>query len=199
MKKLISLTLVLIMLFAVMAPASSVLAADERTPIVYIRGNGDGLFYPDGTLCVAQFEDLSLGGDGEDDGIDKDTIVETVVNILKPFVLEGMIFDNWDNYGRAIYDELKPLFPDAGLDYNGNPTKGTGVHPQTMANSIAQAQSAERYLVNGQYSFAYDWRLSPYDHVDRLHAYVLQVLSVTGKDQVSMYCKKATTHTSAVH
>ena len=189
MKKLISLTLVLIMLFAVMAPASSVLAADERTPIVYIRGNGDGLFYPDGTLCVAQFEDLSLGGDGEDDGIDKDTIVETVVNILKPFVLEGMIFDNWDNYGRAIYDELKPLFPDAGLDYNGNPTKGTGVHPQTMADSIAQAQSAERYLINSQYSFAYDWRLSPYDHVDRLHEYVLQVLRITGQQQVSMYCR----------
>ena len=189
MKKLISLSLVLIMLFAVMAPVSSVFAANERTPIVYIRGNGDGLYYEDGTLCVAQFEDLNLGGDGEDDGLDKDTIVETVVNILKPFVLEGMLFDNWDNYGRAIYDELKPLFPDAGLDYNGNPTKGTGVHPQTMANSIAASKSAYNYNVNGQYSFAYDWRLSPYDHVDRLHEYVLQVLKSTGKDHVSMYCR----------
>ena len=189
MKKLISLTLVLIMLFAVMAPASSVLAADERTPIVYIRGNGDGLFYPDGTLCVAQFEALSLGGDGEDDGIDKDTIVETVVNILKPFVLEGMIFDNWDNYGRAIYDELKPLFPDAGLDYNGNPTKGTGVHPETMASSIAASKSTWNYVYNGQYAFAYDWRRSPYHHVDRLHEYVLQVLETTSQTQVSMYCR----------
>ena len=189
MKKLISLSLVLIMLFAVMAPVSSVFAANERTPIVYIRGNGDGLYYEDGTLCVAQFEDLNFGGDGEDDGLDKDTIVETVVNILKPFVLEGMIFDNWDNYGRAIYDELKPLFPDAGLDYNGNPTKGTGVHPQTMANSIAASKSTWNYVYNGQYAFAYDWRLSPYDHVDRLHDYVLQVLKTTGQDQVSMYCR----------
>ena len=189
MKKLISLSLVLIMLFAVMAPVSSVFAANERTPIVYIRGNGDGLYYEDGTLCVAQFEDLNFGGDGEDDGLDKDTIVETVVNILKPFVLEGMIFDNWDNYGRAIYDELKPLFPDAGLDYNGNPTKGTGVHPQTMANSIAASKSTWNYVYNGQYAFAYDWRLSPYDHVDRLHEYVLQVLKTTGQDQVSMYCR----------
>ena len=189
MKKLISLSLVLIMLFAVMAPVSSVFAANERTPIVYIRGNGDGLYYEDGTLCVAQFEDLNFGGDGEDDGLDKDTIVETVVNILKPFVLEGMIFDNWDNYGRAVYDELKPLFPDAGLDYNGNPTKGTGVHPQTMANSIAASKSTWNYVYNGCYAFAYDWRLSPYDHVDRLHEYVLQVLKTTGQDQVSMYCR----------
>ena len=148
MKKIISLLLVTLMLFAVMAPMAS--AANERTPIVYIRGNGDGLYYPDGTLLVTQFEELSFD---EDSGIDKDVIVETTVNILKPFVLEGMIFDEWDNYGRAVYEELKPLFPDAGLDYNGNPTKGTGVHPQTMANSIAASKSAYNYNVNGQYSF----------------------------------------------
>lgn len=184
MKKIISLALVIVMLFAVMAPAAS--AANERTPIVYIRGNGDGLYYEDGTLCVAQFEDLSLSGEG---GIDKDTIVETTVNILKPFVLEGMLFDEWDNYGRAIYDELKPLFPDAGLDYNGNPTKGTGVHPDVMAKSIADSKSTWNWIYNGQYSFAYDWRLSPYDHVDRLHEYVLQVLATTRQTQVSMYAR----------
>lgn len=184
MKKIISVILTAIMLFAVMAPMAS--AANERTPIVYIRGNGDGLYYPDGTLCVAQFEELSLGGE---EGVDKDTIVESVVNILKPFVLEGMLFDKWDNYGRAIYEELKPLFPDAGLDYDGNPTKGTGVHPQTMANSIAASKSTYNYVANGQYAFAYDWRLSPYDHVDRLHDYILQVLSTTGQKQVSMYAR----------
>lgn len=187
MKRIISLFLVTIMLFAVMAPMATASAANERTPIVYIRGNGDGLYYPDGTLCVAQFEDLSLGGDDGESG--KDAIVEAVVNILKPFVLEGMMFDQWDNYGRAIYEELKPLFPDAGLDYNGNPTKGTGVHPQTMANSIAASQSAYNYNVNGQYAFAYDWRLSPYDHVERLDAYVNQVLAITGQKQVSMYAR----------
>ena len=174
------------MLFAVMAPAASVSAANERTPIVYIRGNGDGLFYPDGTLCVAQFEDLSLG---EGSGIDKDTIVETAVNIIKPFILEGMLFDNWDNYGKALYDEFSPLFKDAGLDYNGNPMNNTGVLPQTAADSVAMSKSVYNYNVNISYQFAYDWRLSPYDHVDRLHEYVLQVLETTKQDQVSMYCR----------
>ena len=189
MKKLISLSLVLIMLFAVMAPMATASAANERTPIVYIRGNGDGIYYPDGTLCVAQFEDLSLGGDDEGDETSKDDIVDAVVNILKPFVLEGMIFDNWDNYGKAIYDELKPLFPDSALDYNGNPMKGTGVHSQIMADSVAASKSTWYYNTNSSYCFAYDWRLSPYDHVDRLHEYVLQVLSTTGQDQVSMYAR----------
>ncbi|MBR5826639.1 MAG: hypothetical protein IKY78_06105 [Clostridia bacterium] len=184
MKKLISVFLVAMMLLAVMAPMAS--AANERTPIVYIRGNGDGLYYEDGTLCVAQFEDLSLGGE---DGIDKDTVVETAVNILKPFVLEGMLFDEWDNYGKALYEEIKPLFPDAGLDYDGNPTKGTGVLKKTMDDSIAASKSTWNWVYNGQYSFAYDWRLSPYDHVERLDAYVDQVLATTGQKQVSMYCR----------
>ncbi len=185
MKKLISLLLVTLMLFAVMAPMAS--AANERTPIVYIRGNGDGLYYPDGTLCVAQFEDLSL--DGEDNSFTKDKIVETTVNILKPFVLEGMLFDEWDNYGRAIYEEIKPLFPDAALDYEGKPQKDTGVLSSVMSNSEAAAKSAYNYNVNTAYAFAYDWRVSPYDHVERLDAYVNQVLKTTGQEQVSMYAR----------
>lgn len=188
MKKLISLLLVTVMLFAVMAPISS--AVYEKTPIVYIRGNGDGIYYEDGTLCVAQFEDLFAdNGEEEDDGIDKDTIVETVVNILKPFVMEGMIFDKWDNYGRVIYEEIKPLFPDAALDYEGNPQNGTGVLKSVMDDANKAAKSSWYYNVNSAYCFAYDWRLSPYDHVDRLHEYVLQVLSTTGQSQVSMYAR----------
>ena len=188
MKKLISLLLVTVMLFAVMAPMAT--AVYEKTPVVYVRGNGDGIYYEDGTLCVAQFEDLFADtGKEEDDGIDKDTIVETVVNILKPFVMEGMIFDKWDNYGRVIYEEIKPLFPDAALDYEGNPTKGTGVLKSVMDDANAAATNPWFYNVNSAYCFAYDWRLSPYDHVDRLHEYVLQVLSTTGQSQVSMYAR----------
>ena len=112
MKKIISLFLVTIMLFAVMAPVASA-AADygfERLPIVYIRGNGEDLYEDDGTgaFVAAEFNDLGLGS--EDSSINKDVIVETAVNILKPFVLEGMLFDKWDNYGQAIYDEISPLF-----------------------------------------------------------------------------------------
>ena len=125
MKKIISIVLAVMLLMTVAMPAMSAAAANERTPVVYIRGNGDGLYYPDGRLLVAQFEDLDLSGEG---GINKDVVVETAVNILKPFVLEGMLFDKWDNYGKAIYDEISPLFENAGLDENGDPKADTGVH-----------------------------------------------------------------------
>ena len=120
MKKLLSVILVATMLFTVMAPIASASEIFEpgKTPIIYIRGNGEPLYYPDGSRLVATFEDLNLGGeDSAESSIDKDTIVETAVNILKPFIMEGMIFDQWDNYGKTIYEEISPLFVDAGLIY----------------------------------------------------------------------------------
>ena len=180
MKKIISIFLVTVMLFAVMVPVASAYDAAEKTPIIYIRGNGEALYYPDGTRLVATFEDISLGG--EDGGLDKDVIVETTVNILKPFVLEGMLFDNWDNYGRAIYDELSPLFPDSGLDENGNPKKGTGAAASRIDfcdNRLAH--SAWEFNNGYEYAFTYDWRLSPYDVIDRLDNFVDNILRATKK------------------
>ncbi|MBR2079873.1 MAG: hypothetical protein IJ962_06590 [Clostridia bacterium] len=187
MKKLISILLVTVMLFAVMAPAVSAVNAYEYLPTIYIRGNGEELYYPDGTRLVASFDDLSLGG--EEGGIDKDTIVETAVNILKPFVMEGMVFDKWDNYGKAIYDEIKPLFPDAGLDGNGNPLKGTGISASQQDLKNRLPHSVWEYNNKRDYPFFYDWRLSPYDYVDELHTFILQIMDKTKKDKVNIWAR----------
>ncbi len=186
MKKIISVVIAVLMIFTVMAPAASAANAVEKVPIIYIRGNGEQLYYSDGTELVASFEDLDFSS--EESGIDKEVIIETCVNILKPFVLEGMIFDNWDNYGRAIYDELSPLFPDAGLDENGNPKNGTGLLESDIDfcdNKLAH--SAWEFKNDRQYDFRYDWRLSPYDHLDRLHSFITNIMTATGAKQVALY------------
>ena len=92
MKKLIAIFLTVI-LISLSLPVATAVNDYEYLPTIYIRGNGEALYYPDGTRLVASFEDLSFGTG--DSGIDKDVIVETVVNILKPFVIEGMIFDDY--------------------------------------------------------------------------------------------------------
>ena len=180
------------MLFAVMAPAAS--AAETatfqsgKTPIIYIRGNGEQIYAADGvTPITATFEDLGLEGDASESesGLDKDTIVETAVNILKPFVLEGMLFDEWDNYGKVLYEEIAPLFEDAGLDHDGNPLNGTRVGVAELSKSESEAASRWNYDINKVYQFCYDWRLSPYDSVERLHTYVQNIMRVTGSTQVS--------------
>ena len=190
MKKLLSVILVVTMLFAVMAPAASAVAVPQsgKTPIIYIRGNGEQIYAADGvTPITASFEDLGLEGDasGTDTGLDKDTIVETAVNILKPFIFEGMIFDQWDNYGKVLYEEIAPLFVDAGLDHDGNPLNGTRVGEKELQKSENMAKSRWYFDINQVYQFCYDWRLSPYDSVERLHTYVQTIMAATGSSQVS--------------
>ena len=180
------------MLFAVMAPAASAVETatfqSGKTPIIYIRGNGEQIYAADGvTPITATFEDFGLEGDSSesDIGLDKDTIVETAVNILKPFILEGMLFDEWDNYGKVLYEEIAPLFEDAGLDHDGNPLNGTRVGVAELSKSESEAASRWNYDINKVYQFCYDWRLSPYDSVERLHTYVQNIMRVTGSTQVS--------------
>ncbi|MBR3954118.1 MAG: hypothetical protein IKJ63_01425 [Clostridia bacterium] len=179
MKRFISLLLVFVLTLGITTPAAFA-AEEERLPIVYIRGNGEPLYDADGN---------ELGADSEENSVETDAIVESVVNILKPFVIEGMLFDKWDNYGKAIYEELSPLFADVGLDENGNAKNGTGVSPERLAKSEMDAQGSWHYDMHIEYEFCFDWRLSPYDHVDRLHQYVLDVMKATGKTQVSMYAR----------
>lgn len=186
MKKLIAIFLTVI-LISLSLPVATAVNDYEYLPTIYIRGNGEALYYPDGTRLVASFEDISFGS--EDSGIDKDVIVETVVNILKPFVIEGMLFDKWDNYGRAIYDELKPLFPDAGLDENGDPIKGTGISASQQDLKNRLPKSKWEFNNKHDYPFIYDWRLSPYDYVDELHAFIEQIMSTTGKKQVNIWAR----------
>lgn len=191
MKKIISLSLALLMLFMLMAPCASAVT-EERLPIIYIRGNGETIYDSEGKPVAARLEDM-FGGltddSGEDSGISKDAIVESSVNILLPFLTQGLIFDEWDAYGKAIYDELSPLFENVALDSEGNSPEGIGVSPQRLAESEAQAKRDTVYYGLYDYQFCFDWRLSPYDHVDRLDKYIQDVKEATGKNKVCIYVR----------
>ena len=181
MKKLIALTLALLMILP-MAVMASAIDVNEQTPIIYIRGNGEPLYNAQGERIAAEIEDISLGGDGEGDNDDTmKTIIETTANILLPFATEGLLQDKWDNYGKAVYKEFSPLFEEAILDGNGNPKNGTGPHPDVLKNSQAQSHIAKgddgTYNMY-DYSFAFDWRLDPYEHVEALHTHIKNILGI---------------------
>ena len=197
MKKLISLTLALVMLFAVMMPMATVFAEEadtsDLTPIIYVRGNGNQLYNDKGQLIASDFGHISLGDDEE---ATKETIIETASNILLPFLTEGLLFDEWDNYGKAIYDEISPLFEEAILDGDGNPRYGTGIGKGAeSANKWKTKQIFKDenglYVVRDyenetrEYSFTYDWRLDPFYNAELLHGFVTEILATTGAKQVS--------------
>ncbi len=193
MKKIISIILIVTMLFAVMAPmafASDAKVKDEL-PMIFIRGNGEDLYDENGKLIPGEIGDLfDKNIVPEEEGITKEELIESCVNILLPFLAEGLLTDNWDDYGKAIYEEISPLFEKTALDGNGNPKYGTGVSKKVLAKSEYNAANVDfketdgRYFLLNQYDFCYDWRLSPYDHVDRLHEYIKTIIKTTGSEGV---------------
>ncbi len=186
MRKIISVLLVTIMLFAVMAPCASAVSTRGSVPVIYIRGNGEDIFGPDGEKVPATFDDLQLGGEG---GLDKDAVVEACVNILSPLLTEGLIFDKWDSYGKAIYEEVQPLFDGAQLDGNGNSLPGVGMHYESLWDNENSCNVKRNNYGLWDYSFHYDWRLSPYDNVDALDAYIKKVMEANECDKVSLYVR----------
>lgn len=190
MKKYLSLLLSLIIIFSVCAPVSSAFAADETNteiPIIYIRGNGQSIVNAEGKEVVCDVADFTLGSDSEDEEETKNKVVEAAVNILLPFFAEGLLSDSWDNYGKAVYEEISPLFKEAILDGNGNAQYGTKLAPEHVATNN-KATSTEKLSGYSFYTYGYhfDWRLSPYDLVDELHKYIEAVMKVTNKKQVSL-------------
>ena len=196
MNKIISVLLIIILAFSVLTPAAAALETEtyEKTPIVYIRGNGDPIYTADGRALPAGFDAIfDILDSSGDDSLSKETVIETAANILLPFLTEGLLMDKWDNYGKAIYEEFAPLFDEMTLDENGNARYGTVVSPEAMWDSYYRA--GINYGADGKafdtldYKFCYDYRLSPYDHVERLHEYVLQVMDVTDSDKVCLSAK----------
>ena len=116
MKKAISLFLSLLLIFAVMAPVASAVG-EENLPIIYIRGNGETIYDGDGKPLALGISDLFSNVANGD--FDKETVVETCANIMLPMLTEGLLFDEWDRYGKAVYEELKPIFKGSEIDENG--------------------------------------------------------------------------------
>ncbi len=193
MKKTISFLLSILMIFSLMAP-TSVLAAEEvyeKIPMIYIRGNGATMYTSDGEEIYTGFE--ALGAGGEESTLTKEKIIETAVNILLPMLAGGMLADEWEAYGDALYEELAPLWEKVRLDGNGNPQYDTGVSRSELNWSenvrAHQDTGTDGWYDLYDYSFIYDWRLSPYDHVDRLHAFIGKIMAATKSEKVCIVSK----------
>ncbi len=188
MKKFTALLLTLLMLCSVVVlPASAVTNEHKKMPIIFIAGSSVDLVDGDQNPISTGFDVLTDDDEGE--GYTKEQIIETAMNIIMPFVLEGLPKDKWDNYGKALYEELAPIFEEGQLDGNGNPKFGTGVAKAEIEkwnNTALKDQGKDGKFGIREYDFRYDWRLSPYDHVERLHEYIKTIIKTTGCDKVAL-------------
>ena len=193
MKKLLSVFLAVLMIFSVFSLAAFAEDKEEKhvkCPVIFIAGTSIEICDAEGNVIPSGFEVLTAEDDGED-SYTKEQIIETVFNILLPFVSEGLPFDKWDNYGDALYEELAPIWDETQLDGDGNAKYGTGVSKKQVekwddiAKNVNAGADGKFSLTD--YQFIYDWRLSPYDHVDRLHKYIETVRETTDCNQVALF------------
>ena len=181
MKKIISVFLALTMIFSMFAVSASA-AANEKVkyPIIFIAGSSVDLVDGNQKPISTGFDVLT--DDDEGDTTTED-IIQKTMNVLLPFFTEGLPFDKWDTYGKKLYEELAPIFEEGQLDGDGNPKFGTGVAKAEIDswNHIAENvdRGADGTFGYEEYKFRYDWRLSPYDEVDRLDDFIDKILTKT--------------------
>ena len=189
MKKIIALILAVILSLSIMAPAASAVDAND-TPIVILRGDGVPIVIRDENNKETEVWPM---GTGDFDG----KIGETAKNILIPFLTEGLLFDKWDNYYKVCYEELSPIMEDVVLDNDGNPRDNSGIDNSAISSNRTNCNNDRRYKAKYEatdYTFYYDWRLSPYSVpsgetlriVDLLHVYIQNVSKANGNRQVTL-------------
>ena len=118
MKKIISVLLAVLMAFTCVMPAFASTGV-EHLPVILLQGDGTQIYVPDENAPNGEknvWDDLFEGVSGSG------KIIETVANILLPFLTEGLLFDKWDNYYNTFYEEIAPLFDPLRMDENGDPS-----------------------------------------------------------------------------
>ncbi len=195
MKKIIAVFLVITMLFAMAVPASAagISGWGSQIPVVEISGDGEPLYDANGKEIFKTTNILSMFTGSEDGEEGNSELVESVVNVLEPFLLEGIATDNWDAFYENLYSELSKLFKDSHLNKDGTAPEGTGLSQQrkdeVAANLEFDHKSQKGYYAELDYKFFYDWRLDPMEVADQFHAHIEKIVTITGSQKVAIIAK----------
>ncbi|MBQ8503279.1 MAG: hypothetical protein IJ491_03265 [Clostridia bacterium] len=191
MKKIISVMLVLLLMSSLVIPATAGVDVNQtrsRIPVIRISGDGEPLYNDNGEK-IMHFRGL-LETDNSEEEDDNSELYGSIANVLLPFLVEGVVFDRWDNYYNNLQTEIGELFGDALLDNNGNPINGTGLSDsriEYMEQKKYENPKASRGYYNiDDYWFNYDWRLDPLETADEFNDYVKTIKNTTGCDKVSI-------------
>lgn len=190
MKKFLSLLLALILVMSCSVTAFAGIDANatrSQIPVIRISGDGEPLYNKEGER-IMHFRGLLEKNEDEED--DNSGIYQSIANVLLPFLIEGVVFDRWDNYYNNLQKEIGELFGDALLDGDGNPVNGTGLS-ESRINYMNARKLEDRKIGRGfylweDYWFNYDWRLDPLYVADEFNAYVKTIKNTTGSDKVAI-------------
>lgn len=189
MKKMISVMLVVIMLFSLSAPASAASYSYHGgdIPVVMIYGDGQPIYNAEGKKVFHFREMFSMLSGGEEGDLG-----ESMINILMPFLLEGIVDDKWDNYYAALEKEVGELFTEARYNEDGENWNGSGLGQEAldiMNNQYMDKSAGRGFFSAYDYEFFYDWRQDPQVTADEFNTFIKNIKESTGAPKVSIIAR----------
>lgn len=194
MKKIISVLLIVLMIFSMAVPAFAAdvdaVSSKSQIPVVCVLGDGEPLYDAEGNK-IFHLRTSFTESDGKEEDDDNSEIVKSLANVLMPFLINGLLKDDWDPYFENLEKEIGELTGDAKLDCNGDPVPGTGISKE-RAEFVEYARTHDKKGKKGYYGlydyhFWYDWRLDPFESAKKLHEYIQDIKTVTGAKKVGIY------------
>ena len=200
MKKIVTLILAVLLAASVASPsfARNYTLNSDRTsalPTINIAGDGEFIYYDNYTKHMRMDSFISEAFDEDNEEAPDDQrvkeIAESIFNVVKPMLMEGVLFGRWDNYYDAMYNEVAEIYDPILLDGNGDPKGDSGLSEgrkdENAYNKVHDNKTGAdgRYRWNA-YNFWYDWRLDPFQTADELNETIQAIKAVTHKDQVNL-------------
>lgn len=194
-KKFLSVFLALVLISMTVMPALgavNMFETQSQIPIITISGDGNTI-YDKNDQPLSKLSKIFANNGGEGSELGTDAIVEATANILMPFLIEGILMDNWDPYYENLQKEISELFGDIILDDNGEATNGTHIsqrHQDQNAYKMNNDCKGDKgFYSYDDYQFWYDWRLDPMAIADEFNEYIKAVKKATKSDKVSILCR----------
>ena len=107
-------------------------------------------------------------------------LLSNLKNVL-PALTKALCTRSTDLLADALVQFVCASFGDLALDSEGNSRKNVTTPELNVPEGSAHG-------IDCDYYFDYDFRLDPYAHADRLHAFIGRVKSLTGHDSVKLKC-----------
>lgn len=194
-KKILSVFLALVMISMTVMPALGAVNMFEtksQIPIITISGDGNTI-YDKNDQPLSKLSKIFANNGGKGGELGTDAIVEATANILMPFLIEGILMDNWDPYYENLQKEISELFGDIILDGNGEATNGTHIsqwhQDENTYKMNNDCKGDKGFYSYDDYQFWYDWRLDPMVIADEFNEYIKAVKETTNSGKVSILCR----------
>ncbi len=200
MKKIISLILAFTLVFCSFIPAYS--ASETETAVLRDTAEYDG--YP---FLLVRGMDMNLLtyklGTDEEEPAFKGVKAGELIGALLKSIAKGIIHWDLDVFTMGVIEYVDDILGRVACNPDGTSKYDVSVkeYPLAMSNypeyfenlpedneSEILKTATEVFGAENVYYYAYDWRLDPFMHADRINEYVQRALSETGKDKINIVC-----------